>query len=399
VNTRPLNGPRDRAAKRCGPQRILIIRDALSACKEKNSVKQAVLLIFLTCAPAGRPFDGVLAIKHSHLSLFWTDPSSKSAKRTTGATAGSWVCSITRMAARTGMRSFSRARHLICVAFPYDQSFKLLGDEDTLGLMKDVAGIRVSASAVIESLDRELNLERLHADHLYRVRDRRRECIHHFEALTTYHSGWEKAQLDHAIYVELKYGLPVVSHLLLLSQPGAPRSIPERVIRVSGSVRYSLKVNVIRLWRRPAAAVLAAERVAVYPWTALMDATVKEHQEAARRVRVTGREDLQMQMALMGALRYGSREAFFERIGRMLLTKDILRESPLWQEIERDGEAKGRAEGEAKALRRSIRVFLLGRFGPLPEWVGERLDGAGTEDLELWLNRTATATSLASVFE
>jgi predicted transposase YdaD len=225
--------------------------------------------------------------------------------------------------------------------------------------------------------------------------------------LTTYHSGWEKAQLDHAIYVELKYGLPVVSHLLLLSQLGAPRSIPERVTRVSGSVRYSLKVNVIRLWRRPAAAVLAAERVAVYPWTALMDATVKEHQEAARRVRVTGREDLQMQMALMGALRYGSREAFFERIGRMLLTKDILRESPLWQEIERDGEAKGRAEGEAKgraegeakALRRSIRVFLLGRFGPLPEWVGERLDGAGTEDLELWLNRTATATSLASVFE
>jgi hypothetical protein len=293
------------------------------------------------------------------------------------------------------------------MAFPFDQSFKLLKEEDAIGSIKYVAGIRLSSNAMVESLDRELNLERLHADHLYRVRDGRKECIHHFEALASYRAGWEEPQINHAIYVKLKYCVPVFSHLLLMHAQGVPRSIPERIVRVSGGLRQSLRVNIIRLWQRPAADILAAGRVALYPWTALMSATAEQQGEAARRLKKSGREGLQMQMALMGTLRYGSKEAFFERIGRMLLTKDILRESPLWQEIEREGEAKGRAEGkaegevkgEARALRRSIHVFLVGRFGTLPEWAEQRLDSAGVETLEIWLGRTAGASSLTAVFE
>jgi predicted transposase YdaD len=297
------------------------------------------------------------------------------------------------------------------MAFPFDQSFKLVNEEDAAGSLKYVPGIRLSSKAVVESLDRELNLERLHADHLYRVRDRQGECIHHFEALAAYRAGWEQSQFDHAVYVNLKYTVPVYSHLLLMHARGVPRLIPERIVRLAGGLRQSLRVNIIRLWQRPAADVLAAGRIALYPWTALMSATPEQQREAAYRLKASGREGLQMQMALMGTLRYGSKEAFFERIGRMLLTKDILRESPLWQEIEREAEAKGRtegrvegkaegeAEGEAKALRRSIRVFLMGRFGTLPAWAEQRLDAAGVETLEVWLDRTARATTLDAIFE
>jgi predicted transposase YdaD len=301
------------------------------------------------------------------------------------------------------------------MAFPFDQSFKLVNEEDTIGTLKYVAGISLSSSAEVSSLDRELNLERLHADHLYRVRDRRKDCIHHFEALVSYHTGWEQPQIDHAVYVKLKFGLPVYSHLLLMHARGAPRSIPERIMRVSGGLRQTLRVNVIRLWQRPASEVLAAGRVALYPWTALMNATVEEQREAARRLKSSGREGLQMQMALLGTLRYGSREAFYERIGRMLLTKEILRESPLWQEIEREaravGEAEGQAIGEAKGQsigeaigkakgeRHIVRVFLETRFGPLPEWVEQKLATAGTETLDLWAKRAAIAPSLSVVFE
>ncbi|MBI4904758.1 MAG: hypothetical protein HY820_14045 [Acidobacteria bacterium] len=61
-----------------------------------------------------------------------------------------------------------------------------------------------------------------------------------------------------------------------------------------------------------------------------MDATLEQQREAARRVNESRREGLRTQMALLGSLRYGSGEAYLERIGRMLLSKEILRETPMW---------------------------------------------------------------------
>jgi predicted transposase YdaD len=284
------------------------------------------------------------------------------------------------------------------MAFPFDQSFKLLSEEDAIGSLRHLAGIQLPPDAVIESLDRELNPERLHADHLYLVRDGAKQWIHHFEALSSYRAGWEDPQIDHAIQVRMKYRMPLFSHLLLLHSPGAPPSIPERIVRVTGSLRQSLRVNVIRLWKRPAGEVLATNRIALYPWTVLMDATLAQQREAARRLMTSGREGLRMQMTLLGALRYGSRESFFERIGRMLLTKEILRESPFWQEIEREGELKGELKGEA-GQRRMFRRFLEARFGALPDWAEDKISAASTDVLEALTGRAATAPTLESVFD
>ena len=59
------------------------------------------------------------------------------------------------------------------------------------------------------------------------------------------------------------------------------------------------------------------------------------------------------------------------------------------------GARRGRQEGEAALLRRQ----LARRFGPLPEWVDERLSHAAIEDLETWGDRVLDATKLADVFE
>jgi len=279
--------------------------------------------------------------------------------------------------------------------FPIDQSYKLLSEEDVAGTLKYFARVELSPSAVVESLERELNLERLHADHLYRVRDGRRECIHHFEAIASYRAGWEDAQIEHAIYVRAKYNVPVFSHLLLMNARGVPRSIPERITRVSGGLRQSLRVNVIRLWRCPAAEVLKDNRIALYPWTVLMDATVEQQREAARRIAKSQREGLRMMMALLGGFRYGSTEAFNERLGHMLLTDDILRESPLWKEIEREGELRGKAEGQ----RGTLRTLLEDRFGPLPPWAEEKLGNADAATLRTLVTRVLSAPSLESFFD
>ena len=59
-----------------------------------------------------------------------------------------------------------------------------------------------------------------------------------------------------------------------------------------------------------------------------------------------------------------------------------------------EGEAKGRAEGEAKAL------ILLAeqRFGPLPHALRERVESADAVTIETWLGRLLAATSLETLF-
>ena len=55
----------------------------------------------------------------------------------------------------------------------------------------------------------------------------------------------------------------------------------------------------------------------------------------------------------------------------------------------------GIEKGEAALLRR----LLTRRFGPLPEWVDERLSHAAIEDLETWGDRVLDAAKLTDVFE
>lgn len=58
------------------------------------------------------------------------------------------------------------------------------------------------------------------------------------------------------------------------------------------------------------------------------------------------------------------------------------------------GLQQGVLKGEAKVVQRQLQR----RFGPLPEWVEERLQGAGEAQLERWAERLLEAPTLAEVF-
>ena len=66
---------------------------------------------------------------------------------------------------------------------------------------------------------------------------------------------------------------------------------------------------------------------------------------------------------------------------------------------ERRGERRGVALGEQRALRRTLRKLLTVRFGPLPQWVSTKLDGADTAALDAWTERVLTAPSLEEVLK
>ena len=84
-------------------------------------------------------------------------------------------------------------------------------------------------------------------------------------------------------------------------------------------------------------------------------------------------------------------ELLERRLWTSITTLERKKKMPYVSSAERFGIEKG----EAALLRR----LLTRRFGPLPEWVDERLSHAAIEDLETWGDRVLDAAKLTDVFE
>jgi hypothetical protein len=77
-----------------------------------------------------------------------------------------------------------------------------------------------------------------------------------------------------------------------------------------------------------------------------------------------------------------AREVGREEAEKMLTTADMLR-----------------LEGEANGTRKALVVLLRQRFGRVPASARARIDGADAAELNAWLNRVLTASSLEDVLE
>ena len=74
-----------------------------------------------------------------------------------------------------------------------------------------------------------------------------------------------------------------------------------------------------------------------------------------------------------------------------MLAETVLDWKRQWLE---EGKAEGKAQGKAEALIR----LLARRFGPLPDWVAQRTEGASVEQLDTWFDRVLDAATLAEMF-
>jgi hypothetical protein len=55
-------------------------------------------------------------------------------------------------------------------------------------------------------------------------------------------------------------------------------------------------------------------------------------------------------------------------------------------------------EGSPQGAVQILRLLLIRRFGPLPDWVEAKLSEASTDALELWADRILESESLDAVF-
>ncbi|MEW6037076.1 MAG: Rpn family recombination-promoting nuclease/putative transposase [Pseudomonadota bacterium] len=118
----------------------------------------------------------------------------------------------------------------------------------------------------------------------------------------------------------------------------------------------------------------------------------------ARAARLIQRqaEDLDLLNFIETVLVYKLPRSTREEIQAMLGITDIdLKQTRFYQDVLAEGRQEGRQIGEALVLRR----LLTHRFGPLPDWVEQRIQQAPPEQLETWAERLLDAESLPAVFE
>jgi len=75
-----------------------------------------------------------------------------------------------------------------------------------------------------------------------------------------------------------------------------------------------------------------------------------------------------------------------------------------WEQVieargEARGEARCEARGEAKGRRMALRILLEVRFGPVPQRVSSRLEGADVARLDEWIARFGRDDPPEELFE
>ena len=286
---------------------------------------------------------------------------------------------------------------------PFDQSFKLLTEDDPRAALALFAGIPLSANLVVEPLDRELNLPTLRVDNLYRCRDGPVEFLAHLEAVSRYKNAVLDHQFDYVQALTAKYKIPCLSFLLLLTAKGVPRKFPRTIRRAFGDYTAALRLRPVRLWRIPAARVLEMNNPKLLPWIPLLKASQADLREAFQRLEAAGQDSLTTHLFVLGGLRYGSKEAFFHRLNDMILSEEVLQESSTYRSIvdrgRQAGLAEGLAEGRADGLRAALSKILIRRFGPLPGHAAAKIDAAAPKALDRWLENVIDAPSLKAALK
>ena len=124
---------------------------------------------------------------------------------------------------------------------------------------------------------------------------------------------------------------------MLLSEKNVPKVFPATLRRRFGDFHATLHLRVVRLWRISATQILGLNNTQLLPWIPLLDASVDDIEEALARLKSVPDPSLTARLVLLGGLRYGSKEAFLQRLNQMILSDEILQDSSTYHFILEQG--------------------------------------------------------------
>lgn len=256
---------------------------------------------------------------------------------------------------------------------PYDGRFKILAEEHPELLLR-LFGI-VAPGAAAEPIDilRELHLDPVQVDHVYRIGNER---IVHLEAMTRWRADRVPRLALYRFLIQHRYRLPVASYLILMAEKHAPRKLEDpAVYQESDGFRIEAPYQVVRLWEIDAAIAFEPGCEALLPWAPLLRSGGQNLLERAVAAieRLAERQDrapypipvMVSNLAGLAVLRYDKDEIVSLLAGlreKMMFPIDIFEDTWLYQEGKAEGEAKGKAEGLLAGKREAIALALASRF-------------------------------------
>ncbi len=217
-----------------------------------------------------------------------------------------------------------------------DQFFKILAESDPRGLLDILGILPLDREAEVVPLDRELVRDPVLIDQGFAIREPDSRWIAHIEAFTDIRDDdWERV-LWYAADLAVRTRLPVRSTVLLMLEHYAPRLVPERNRRSAqlGSFGASLDIEIVCLWKVPAAKLLLSGRPRLITWVPMTNASEEDCVAAANAIAAARDRVLTGTFRLLGEVRYGknSWEEFLERRGLHMVTNEFLLEhSPTYR--------------------------------------------------------------------
>jgi predicted transposase YdaD len=255
---------------------------------------------------------------------------------------------------------------------PYDGRFKILAEEypDLLLRLLGIVGPGMKTQPI--DLVRELQLDPVQVDHVYRIGDEDSGRLVHFEAITSWRTQRIPLLALYHLLLLRKFKLPVSSYVVLMAEKYAPKTLPVRVVyEEPDGLRIDTPYEVIRLWEIDPSVAFEPGCEPLLPWVPLLKGGAAEFAQASAAIeRLFDHPEqapyavdvMVSNLATLATLRYDKDAIshFLERlVTKIMLSTDLFTESWLYKDGEAAGRAAGRAEGEAKGEAKGKRASLL----------------------------------------
>jgi hypothetical protein len=196
--------------------------------------------------------------------------------------------------------------------------------------------------------------------------------------------------------------LPEVLVLFLREKGNVPAADAVELHSRRRFTKLNLSWKAIKLWEVPAEELLAMNDVGLLPWVPLAKVSGSPERivrrcrarmdQAAPRIGQTEYENLLVVTQFLLPLRYNEDLTLLERLRALLGGRQVMIESPLYQEIVEESERKG----EIKARQQDIMDVLLRRFGPPAQALKVELNAVEFDRLRDLLGFAVSCRSLAS---
>ena len=241
---------------------------------------------------------------------------------------------------------------------PFDTALKHLLEAHPADYLRLVD---LPTNSPIDVIDADLATVSAEADKVLRINDRA-PWLMHFELQASYDGELPQRMLRYNVLLRLRHGLPVRSMVILL-RPKADG--PE----MTGLVRHLLdnkpylefQYGVMRLWRKPVGAVLAAG-VGTLPLVPLAEVGPAELPSVIQQMKQRlGVEATASEQAVIWTETYVLMGLRYDQALANTILKGIreMEESVTYQEIIKKGKAEGKAEGKVEGQLEEARRILL----------------------------------------